>query len=77
MRKFLGTLAMVGLLIAVLGLFRGWFDVATHDDPSEINVEVTIDKDKIREDTKHAAEKAKEFSADIERRMDQRSERDE
>jgi hypothetical protein len=65
MRKFLGTLVIVALIVAVLGLYRGWFGVSTDDQPGDTNIEITIDKDKIKQDAEAAAEKAHEFASDL------------
>jgi hypothetical protein len=61
MRKLLGTLVIVVLIISAIGLYRGWFRVSTKEQPGETNVEIKIDKERIREDTQEATRKAKEF----------------
>ena len=63
MRKFLGTLVIIVLIVAAVGLFRGWFGVSTEDQPGQTNVELTIDKQKIKQDARSASEKAREFTA--------------
>jgi hypothetical protein len=62
MRKLLGTLTMVILIIAGVGLYRGWFGVATDDQPGQTNVEITVDKEKIRHDAEAASAKARELA---------------
>ena len=64
MRKLLGTLVLICLIVAGVGLFRGWFDVSKVDEPGQTNVQITIDKEKIREDAEKAKQKAKELAAD-------------
>ena len=64
MRKFLGTLVILALIVAAFGLYRGWLNVSTDDQPGETNIEMTIDKDKIKQDAESAAEKAREFASD-------------
>ncbi len=64
MRKFLGTLVILACIIAGVGLFRGWFGVSTVDQPGETNVELRIDKAKIKQDAETAAEKARELTSD-------------
>ena len=62
MRKFLGTLTIFILIIAGFGLYRGWFGVVADDQPGQTNVEITVDKEKIRQDAKNASEKARELT---------------
>lgn len=63
MRKFLGTLVIVVAAIAALGWMRGWFDIATVSEESETNIELRIDKDKIKQDAEAAKEKAREIAS--------------
>ena len=62
MRKFLGTLVIIVVVVAVVGFFRGWFGVSTDDQPGETNVELKIDKEKIQQDAAAAKEKARELT---------------
>ena len=62
MRKFLGTLVVVVLIVAGVGFYRGWFGVSTYDQPGETNVELKIDKERIQQDAKAASKKARELA---------------
>ena len=62
MRKFLGTLVLLASIVAGVGFSRGWFDVSTDDQPGTTNVELKIDKEKIKQDAETAAEKARELA---------------
>ena len=64
MRKFLGTLVILAMIVAAVGYYRGWYDISTDDRPGETNIEMTIDKDKIKQDAEAARQKASEFAAD-------------
>lgn len=64
MRKFLGNLVIFAIILAGVGFFRNWFEVSTEDQAGETNIEVTIDKDKIKQDAAAAAEKARGFASD-------------
>ena len=59
MRKFLGTLVILALIVAGIGFYRGWFAVSTEDQPGETNVELKIDKDKIKQDADAVKEKTR------------------
>lgn len=63
MRKFLGTLVILAAIVVGVGFYRGWFDVSTDDQSSETNVELKIDKDKIKQDAEAASEKARELTS--------------
>ena len=62
MCKFLGTLVILGLIVAGVGFYRGWFDVSTYDQPGETNVELKIDKERIKQDAEAASDKARELA---------------
>lgn len=64
MRKFLGTLVILAMIVAGVGFYRGWFGVSTDDQPGETNVELKIDKDRIKQDAAAASEKAREMASD-------------
>ena len=62
MRKLLGTLTLLIMIIVGVGVYRGWFGVAADDQPGRTNVEIVVDKEKIRHDAEAASEKAREFA---------------
>ena len=61
MRKFLGRLVILALIVVGVGFYRGWFDVSVNDQPDQTNVELTIDKKRIKQDAEAASEKAREL----------------
>ena len=74
MRKLLGTLVIVVAVIAGFGFYRGWFSISKDDRPEETNVQLTIDKDKIRQDTDEAARLAGELGESVKSRVTEASE---
>jgi len=62
MRKFLGTLVILSLIVAGVGFYRGWFSVSTYDQPGETNVELKIDKQQIKQDAEAVSEKTRELT---------------
>ena len=64
MRKSLGTLVLLAIVICAIGFIRGWFSVGTTNQSSETNVEIRIDKEKIKDDAQTAAEKVGELGRD-------------
>ncbi len=71
MRKSLGTLALILIVIGVIGLRRDWFSVERDRQGTETEVHLRIDREKIRNDTRKAAEAARDMGNDFERRMDE------
>ncbi len=61
MRKFLGTLVILVILIGVVGYFRGWFSLSTENQPGVTNVELTIDKDKVKQDEQEVVRRAQQL----------------
>lgn len=61
MRKLIGTLTILAVIIVGVGFYRGWFGVAADDQGGKTNVEISVDKQKIKDDAKAAKEKAKEI----------------
>lgn len=70
MRKVLGTLTILVFIVVGVGLFRGWFGVAANDQPGQTNVEITVDKEKIKQDAAAASEKAKEIAEKAKSKLD-------
>ena len=63
MRKTLGTLALLLFIVVGVGLYRGWFNFYAEDQPGETNVELRIDKDKIKQDAEAAQDKARKLTS--------------
>jgi hypothetical protein len=54
---------LIGLLVVVLlvGYFRGWFHMESHDSSGQSGVSVTVDKDKFNQDKASAKEEVKDL----------------
>lgn len=72
MRKFLGTLALLVILFAGVGIYRDWFSLSRVRDGEETEVHLQIHRDRIRKDTKGAAEAAREIGANVERKLSEK-----
>ena len=61
MRKFLLVLALLAVCVIALGIYQDWFQFSRTSDKGsgKIDVGVTIDENKIKEDVEKAKEKAK------------------
>ena len=69
MRKLIGTITVIAAIVVGAGLYLGWFSVSSDEQPGETNVKLSIDKDKIKEDTQKAGEKAKELGEKLEEKL--------
>lgn len=56
MRKLLLTLLVLVALVSGLGFYLNWFSLALQDGDQQINLSVTIDKEKIQADVAKAKE---------------------
>ncbi len=59
MRKFIGTLAIGLIVLAIVGYFRGWLSLSSASDDGKTKLEISIDKDQLQEDTSRLKEGAK------------------
>ena len=66
MRKSLGTLALILIVIGVIGANREWFTLERTREGTTTEVQLRIDRAKIRNDTRQAAEKARELGGSLE-----------
>ena len=60
MKKFLVLLVFILAGVAALGLYRGWFHVASDSAADKSNITVTVDKGKIEQDKDKAVEKVQD-----------------
>lgn len=65
MRKLIGNVVIVVLIVVGIGYFRGWFTVTRQEEPGQTNVEVKIDKEKVKDDADEVARKARELRDDV------------
>jgi hypothetical protein len=60
MRNFIVALVVIAVIVIGLGVYLDWFNFSTSERGSgKVDVGVTIDKEKIKEDAEKAKEKAK------------------
>jgi hypothetical protein len=78
MRKLLGTVVLVAIVIAIVGGTRNWFTVQKSDKGESTEVHLLINREKIRSDTQNAREVARELRENLgtklERKFDARTE---
>jgi hypothetical protein len=62
--KMMKTIVVLGLCVAGLGYYRGWFTLSSHGRDAESNkaeVKLTVDPDKVKEDVGKVKEKTTEL----------------
>ena len=65
MRKFVGTLTILVIILAGVGLVRGWFSFSTDSEAEKTRIGVTIDKDKLKADTERLKDGVRDFSSNL------------
>ena len=60
MKGFLFVLVLIVAGVAALGLYRGWFHLGSDSAADKVNVTLTVDKDKFKEDKDKAVEKVQD-----------------
>lgn len=64
MRKLIGTIVVLIVLVAGLGYYRGWFSISRTDAPGsdDVGVGVSIDRSKAKGDVAQAGEKLRDLT---------------
>jgi hypothetical protein len=65
MGRFLGFLLALVVIVVALGVYLDWFHFGKSTDSSHVNLNVTVDKDKIAQDKEKAERKLGEMGRDI------------
>jgi hypothetical protein len=65
MRGVLALCVLLVIAIVVVGYYRDWFTVASTNDDQKTNIQVTVDKEKIKEDEQRAKEKIQKVGNQI------------
>jgi hypothetical protein len=60
MIRILGMFVALLIVLAVIGYFRGWFHMESHDINGHETVTVTVDKAKLDQDKAHAEQEVRE-----------------
>jgi hypothetical protein len=58
---------MLTVCVAVIGFFRGWYSFSkprTNEEQGTVEIKLTVDKDKVKEDAEALQEKASEFTGE-------------
>jgi len=69
MNRLLCGVALIGACVIGLGFYMGWFHIGSENKGSESKVTLTVDKDKIKEDSKTAVTKAENLEHQIKEKV--------
>ncbi|MEX2137826.1 MAG: hypothetical protein WD894_01090 [Pirellulales bacterium] len=68
MKKLFRLLIVVAIVIVAVGFYRGWFALSSpdgNDGSNKVNVNLTMDRDKIKDDAKAVKEKSAELTENV------------
>jgi len=65
MKRLLAVCLLLVIAVGVFGYFRDWFTFATSSDDQKVNIHVTVDKEKVKEDEQRAKEKIQKLGGQI------------
>lgn len=56
MRKFLGTIVLIAVVVAAIGFYSGWLSFSNKNDPNSSDFGVKVDRNEMVDDTKKTAD---------------------
>jgi hypothetical protein len=65
MKKLVRLLIVLAIVVVAVGFYRGWFTLSSHkanDGSDNVNVNLTMDADKIRDDATAVKKKSAELT---------------
>ena len=62
MKNLIVTIVLIVVVIAALGLYRGWFHLGSDNTGGKPSVTLTVDKSKIEDDKNKAVEKVQDLA---------------
>jgi transposase len=65
MKRLLALCAILVIALLILGYFRDWYSFATKNEGQKVNLEVSVDKSKVKEDEEKAKEKLQKLGGQI------------
>ena len=73
MQKLLGKLVIIVIIVGILGLYRGWFNVSSSSEPQGggTNVEVNVDKEQAKEDANSVIGGVEKAGEEVEQKVDE------
>jgi len=69
MMRIIKALLVLALCVAVLGFYRGWFSLSSSRgrdaESNKVNVSLTVDPDKVKEDAETVKDKTTELAGKV------------
>lgn len=77
MRNLVFLLVLLALGIGIYGYYHGWYQVTKDQESNNrLDIKVSVDKNKVREDTEKAQEKLKDLTSQAKGKTTEASEKD-
>ena len=70
MRRLFGLVVVVVIVLAVVGYFRGWWNLSTSHDNANTHIDVTVNHDKVKQDAHEAENKVKQGAEKLKQKID-------
>lgn len=70
MARLIGAIVIVLAIVAGIGYYLDWFHVSTGQSGQTSNVEISVDKQKIKADEEAVKRKAEEFKDNAKQKVD-------
>jgi len=78
MRSLIKLLVVLLICLAGIGFYRGWFSLTSHNPDTvgdKVNVNLSVDKGKMKSDVREAKQKVKEEIKELEGKMKPKEEK--
>jgi hypothetical protein len=75
MKQLLAFFLVIVIAFIAIGYYRDWFTFAANSDDQKVNLHVTVDKEKVKEDEERAKEKLHDLGGKIKEEAGKLSER--
>ncbi len=69
MTRLVGFLVIVLIVIGVIGYYQGWLNVSSANQGGTTNVNVTLDKEKMKESEEKAVKKVQDASRQLKEKV--------
>lgn len=69
MKGLCATLVLVVVCVLALGFSQGWFRVSKDAGDDKVNVTLTVDQDKIKDDTHKAEQKVRDLGHGVKEKI--------
>jgi hypothetical protein len=73
MKRLLCIVVLLIAAVVALGYYLDWFKISTGGTEDKTNISITIDKNKVQQDTEKAKEKTKEKAEELQNKVKEKT----